>query len=289
MKLRTQAELELRQGQRLEAVGRLASGVAHEINTPLQFISDSVRFAQEATNAVLPLLARYDAALRAPGSGISPETLKALDDAAKDAELDYMRVELPDALGVAREGLVRVAAIVASMKEFAHPAQQAQALVDINRAVTTTLAVAAHEYKYVADVVTDLGDIEEVHGRAGEIHQVLLNLVVNAAHAVEDVVKAGGPRGTISIRTRSEGDDVVIAVRDTGAGIPLAVQEKIYDPFFTTKEVGRGSGQGLAITRSIVVGKHGGKLTFESEESVGTTFVVRLPLRPPSSSRGQAA
>jgi two-component system, NtrC family, sensor kinase len=185
---------------------------------------------------------------------------------------------VPKALDRSIEGLGRVATIVRSMKEFAHPDQKNKTPVNLNQAISSTLIMASNEYKYVADVETDLGDIPLVSCHGGEVNQAVLNIIVNAAHAVDDVVKGSSARGRIKIRTRREGDCVVISISDTGGGIPLHVRDRIFDPFFTTKEVGKGTGQGLAIARQVVREKHGGDLTFESVLGAGTTFHIRLPI-----------
>jgi signal transduction histidine kinase len=186
------------------------------------------------------------------------------------------------------DGLSRVAELVRSMKEFAHPDQKEMVPVDLNRTVQSTLTVARNEYKYVAEVETEFGEIPQVACHAGEIGQVVLNLLVNAAHAIEDAVKGTGTKGRITVRTRQDGDGVVISISDTGAGIPEAVRNRVFDPFFTTKEVGRGTGQGLAIARNIVTQKHGGALSFETETGKGTTFLIRLPFRPSTAPAGVA-
>jgi signal transduction histidine kinase len=203
------------------------------------------------------------------------ERIQGLDE---EYELDYLMQQIPRAVSRAKQGLERVATIVAAMKEFAYADHTAQCEADLNRAIQSTLVVAHNEYKYVADVTTKLGDLPPVLCHVGELNQVILNIVVNAAHAIEEMVRGTERRGTITIETARDADDVVIAITDDGCGIPAAIVEKIYDPFFTTKEIGKGSGQGLAIARSVIVDKHRGKLTVESEEGRGTTFHIRLPL-----------
>jgi signal transduction histidine kinase len=164
------------------------------------------------------------------------------------------------------------------MKAFAHPDQREKAPVDLNQAILSTLTIARNEYKYVADVETELGDLPPVRCHAGDVNQAILNIVVNAAHAVADVVQGSGRKGRIVVCTVRDGDEVVVTIRDTGAGIPAAIRHRVFEPFFTTKEIGKGTGQGLAIARSVVVEKHGGELTFETEEGKGTTFFLRLPI-----------
>ncbi|MBL8951812.1 MAG: HAMP domain-containing histidine kinase [Myxococcaceae bacterium] len=271
MKARLFAEAELRQAQKLESVGRLAAGVAHEINTPAQFVHDSVEFLGRGVGALTTLLETYQAS--------TPKT-PALVEAEAAADAEFLLENLPDAIERSRQGIDRINVIVRSMKDFAHPDRTEMHAVDLNRAVASTLVVAASEYRLVADLETDFGALPPVVCHGGEVNQVVLNLVVNAAHAIADVAKAGGqPRGKISVRTRHEDGQAVVWVGDTGGGVPEAIRDRIFDPFFTTKEVGRGTGQGLAIA-SAVVARHGGALTFESELGRGTTFCVRLPVEP---------
>jgi two-component system, NtrC family, sensor kinase len=172
-----------------------------------------------------------------------------------------------------------VARIVRAMKEFAHVDRSSEkTAADLNRALESTLVVARNELKYVAEVETEFGEIPPVVCNLGDLNQVFLNLLVNAAHAIRDVVEDTGNKGTIRVRTWQEGDQVVVGISDTGAGIPEEIREKIFEPFFTTKEVGKGTGQGLTLARSVVVERHGGSLTFESEVGKGSTFFVRLPM-----------
>jgi signal transduction histidine kinase len=178
-----------------------------------------------------------------------------------------------------------VAIIVRSMKEFAHPDSNEMTDTDLNRAIESTLVIASNEYKYVAEMVTNLGEIPSVLCHAGEVNQAVLNIIVNAAHAIADAVKDTGKLGKITVSTRQEGDSVLISITDTGGGIPEHIRARIFDPFFTTKEVGKGTGQGLAIARSVLVDKHGGDLTMETEVGVGTTFRLRLPVAGKSASR----
>jgi signal transduction histidine kinase len=277
-------ESDLAQAQKLESVGRLAAGVAHEINTPVQFVSDSVQFVRDAMDDLTEIVTRYRHLRVAAenGEGLAAAA-KAAEEAEDDADLDYILENAPVALDRAREGLGRVAAIVRSMKEFAHPDRKEMAQVDINHAIASTLVIASNEYKYVADVVTEYGELPAVCCYAGEINQVVLNLIVNAAHAIADVVKGTPEKGTIRVSTRVVDGLAEIAIADTGKGIPPEVRSRIFDPFFTTKEVGKGTGQGLAIARTVIVEKHGGTLHFETEVGKGTTFIIRLPIQ------GQAA
>ncbi|MEZ4241390.1 MAG: ATP-binding protein [Myxococcota bacterium] len=261
-------ELELRQAQKLESVGRLAAGVAHEINTPVQFVNDSVHFVRDA----MADLGRLIDTLRARAGDDDD-----LRDLEEEIDLEYLLDNVPKALDRSIDGLSRVATIVRSMKEFAHPDHRDIAQVDLNHGIDSTLTIARNEYKYVAEVQTDYGPLPPVVCNGGEINQVVLNLVVNAAHAIGDRVKGTDARGTIAIATRQDGDDAVITIADTGGGIPQAIRDRIFDPFFTTKEVGKGTGQGLAIARSVIE-RHGGQLSFVVQPDVGTTFTLRLPI-----------
>jgi two-component system NtrC family sensor kinase len=272
-------EVELRHAQKLESVGHLAAGVAHEINTPIQFVSDSVYFVRDALKDVFNLIGEYQTMCEAAAGGANVEE-KAVQIARVEQDLDlrYLLEQVPKAVERALDGMDRVAVIVRSMKEFAHPDQAEKTPVDLNRAITSTLTMARNEYKYVAVLETEFGDIPSVTCHVGQINQVILNIVVNAAHAITDVVAGTEQRGRIRVRTWREEDEAVITIEDTGAGIPDEIRDRIFDPFFTTKEVGRGTGQGLAIARSVIVDKHGGTIDFESEVGCGTTFLIRLPV-----------
>jgi PAS domain S-box-containing protein len=277
---RKKLEMALRQAQKLESVGRLAAGIAHEINTPVQFVGDSIHFVRDAMVDLLPLIEKYRALRLSVLDGVpSVEAAQALARAEGDADLDYVLKNVPESIDRAIDGLNRVADIVRAMKEFAHPDQKEMSQSDLNRGIQSTLTVARNEYKYVADVETEFGEIPSVMCSVGEINQAILNVVVNAAHAIEDAVKGTDKKGRITVRTQLSGDDVVISVADNGGGIPEAIRERIFDPFFTTKDVGKGTGQGLPIARSVVVDKHGGEFTFETEVGKGTTFFIRLPIQ----------
>ncbi len=269
-------ELELHQAQKLEAVGRLAAGIAHEINTPIQFIGDNTHFLSDAFGAMASMLAL----LREVVARAAPGEAEAVAEAAARLELDYFVENVPATVRQTIEGVDRVASIVRAMKEFAHPDQKEMVATDLNRALQATLDVARNEYKYVAELAVELNELPPVTCHPGDLNQVFLNLLVNAAHAIGDRQKASGGRGRIGVTTLQDGGEVVVAISDTGGGIPEAIRDKIFEPFFTTKEVGRGTGQGLAIARSILE-QHHGSLTFETVEGVGTIFFVRLPARQP--------
>jgi two-component system, NtrC family, sensor kinase len=247
-------------------------------------VQDSVQFAREAITDLFSVIdhhCKLNAAVLAgaPSRELADRALAA----GEAADLDYLRDHVPQALDRAIDGLGRVTAIVHSLKAFAHPDQKQRTSIDINSAIENTLEIARHEYKYVADVELDFHEIPHVEGYASEINQVLLNLIINAAHAIADA-KERDERGMIRVRTSQVANEIEIAIGDTGCGIADHLGERIFEPFFTTKPVGRGTGQGLSIARSVIVDKHGGTLTFDSTLGIGTTFTIRLPL--PSSDAG---
>lgn len=278
---RRKRELEQQLGLKLESIGRLAAGIAHEINTPTQYITDNTRFLADGFRTL-------SAAIVAP----SGEGEKARPDgerppsATPNDELAYLLTEIPQALQQNLEGLARISRIVGSLKEFSHPNAPTPTPSDLNRAIETATVVSRHEWKYVAELVTDLqADLPLVPCVLDEINQVLLNLIVNAAHTIGDALKARGEtRGTITIRTRQDGDHAVIEVSDNGLGIPAAVRSRVFEPFFTTKGIGKGTGQGLAIVYASIVQHHRGTVDFVTEEGKGTTFRLRLPFASPRSS-----
>jgi PAS domain S-box-containing protein len=278
MEERERMVIELQLAQKLESVGRLAAGIAHEINTPIQYVGDSVHFLRSAFDDLAKLIdGSAEAAAQLPESaGREAYQLEVLDLASK-YDFEYLRSEVPKAFTRTFDGVERVTNIVKAMKEFAHPDANEQNAVDLVHALQTTLLVASNEYKYVARVRTEFDELPQVVCNVGELNQVFLNLIVNAAHAIKDAGR-DSETGEIAIRATVEGADAVITVGDNGCGVPAENLSKLYDPFFTTKEVGRGTGQGLAISHSIVVDKHGGEIAVASEVGVGTRFTVRLPI-----------
>ena len=269
---RDRVEGELRLAHKLEAVGQLAAGVAHEINTPIQYVGDSLQFLRESTMALVNMATAMQAA--AEGSPLADRVRKIADD----ADLDYLATELPASLDAIQGGVSRIATIVRAMKELSHPGPREAIETDINHALTNALEVTANQYKYTADVALDFGNIPRVRCFPSDLNQVWLNLIVNAAQAMEE---QKGKRGKLTVRTVVDDDHVVISIADTGPGIPEAIRTRIYEAFFTTKPIGRGTGQGLAISRAIVVDRHRGSIWFDSECGVGTTFYVRLPIAGP--------
>jgi PAS domain S-box-containing protein len=277
-------ESQLSKAQKLEAIGQLAAGIAHEINTPTQYVSDNTRFLQEAFHDLATLMKQYEAVCQAARTScLTDDHLRAVEALVTDIDAPYLRDEIPLAIQQSLEGLERVATIVRAMKDFSHPGGEEKVSADLNKAIESTITVARNEWKYVADMVVDFDpNLPDVPCFIGDINQVILNIMVNAAHAIGDLVAAGNlAKGTITVQTRRVDDAVEIRIKDTGGGIPEAIRSKIFDPFFTTKEVGRGTGQGLAIAHSVVVEKHGGTLTFETEIGRGSIFIIRLPTALP--------
>jgi PAS domain S-box-containing protein len=274
-------ERQLAQARKLASLGQLAAGIAHEINTPTQFVGDNIRFLQDAFVDLKAALEKYAALLEAGrGAQITPALLCEVEQALDALELDYLTEEIPKAIQQSLEGQERLAKIALAMQEFSHPGNGERRAIDLNKALDSTLTVAHGEWRCVADVVMDCDpNLPLVPCLADDINQALLNVVVNAAHAIADVVGDGSRgKGVITIGTRRDGDWAEIRVRDTGTGIPENAQARVFEPFFTTKAVGRGTGQGLAIAHDAIVKKHGGTIAFETAMGRGTTFIIRLPL-----------
>ncbi len=283
---------QLFQAQKLESVGQLAAGIAHEINTPTQYIGDNVRFLKDAFRDLTSLVANYERLLAAAkGNTLSSETVQEIAGAVARADAGYLLEEIPKAIEQTLEGIDRVSKLVGAMKEFSHPDTKEKTLVDLNHSIQCTITVARNEWKYVADMETDFDpSLPPISCQPGEFNQVILNLIVNAAHAIADVVGKGGPaKGKIKVQTRDCPGWAEIRIQDTGTGIPEKARARIFDPFFTTKEIGKGTGQGLAIAHSVVVDKHDGSIHFETEDGKGTTFIIRLPKAAKAVAAGAAS
>ncbi len=275
--------------QKLESIGQLAAGVAHEINTPIQYIGDNLKFLQGAFQSMEQVLEAYRSAAeerakeeRAEEKPAS-ERFAAVGELANSLELAYLLEETPQAIEQAIEGAGRVAEIVRAMKEFSHPGGLETAPVDLNHLLENAALISRNRWKYVADLKTDLDyRLPQVRCRAGELNQVFLNLIVNAADAIASANRSHPERkGELLISSRFDEEFAEVRVTDNGTGIPQEAQPRVFDPFFTTKGVGSGTGQGLSIAYAIVVRRHGGAIDFETEVGVGTTFVVKLPINGP--------
>ncbi|WP_457674111.1 ATP-binding protein [Thiolapillus sp.] len=284
---RKSLEAQLAQSQKLEAVGQLAAGIAHEINTPTQYVSDNTHFIREAFEDIIHLLGVYrEYVLDGESSGVSRADLVGLED---EIDLEYLKKEVPAAIEQAQEGLQSISRIIGAMKQFSHPGTDEMGTVDINKLLQNTVTISRNEWKYVARVDMDLSpEICHVTGYSNQLGQVFLNLIVNAAHAIAGI---GGEKreeeGRISISSRMADDSLEIRIADNGPGIPRDMMEKVFNPFFTTKEVGKGTGQGLAIAHDIIVNKHKGSLTLQTMDEPGAEFVIRLPLEQGLCRQGQ--
>jgi signal transduction histidine kinase len=272
---------QINQSQKLESIGQLAAGIAHEINTPVQYVTDNIVFLKDACVVLLQVIGLQESLLNRLVK--SEDVCKAMDDLKKEQDkrdLDYLVDQVPVAIDDCLEGLARVTSIVRAMKEFSHPDGEGMVPVNLNQAIETTVNVSRNVWKYHTKMDLQLQrDLPMVTCNGGQINQVILNMIVNAAHAIEDAVKDSGQMGTMTITTRTVEDDrVEIKICDTGCGIPESVRDKVFDPFFTTKEVGKGTGQGLSMSHNVIVGLHKGQIDFTSEVGSGTTFRITLPI-----------
>lgn len=275
---RLQLEQELSQAQKLESLGTLSSGIAHEINTPIQYVNDNTCFLKEAFDDVLELLGQYEKLISSLSNLDNFEDqVKTIRESEATADLEFLKQEIPGSLTQSLDGLKSISTIVTAIKEFAHPGTEEKTTVDINKAIETTITVTRNQWKYTAELDTDFdANLPNVPCFPGDLNQVILNLIVNAAHAIE--ARGTSEQGKITIQTARVDDMVEIRVGDTGCGIAEEHRSKIFDPFFTTKEVGKGTGQGLSIAYSIIASKHGGSLSFTSTLGEGTTFTIALPV-----------
>ncbi len=271
-------ESQLATAQKLESIGQLAAGIAHEINTPVQYVGDNLSFLQDAFLGRQEIMRAYQEAFKQMDSA----TQAAIRQVEEEADASYVMEEIPKAIQQAVEGIGRVTHIVRAMKDFSHPGTTHKVATDLNRALDSTLTVAHNEWKYVADLITDFDPgLPLVFCLPAELNQVFLNMIVNAAHAMGDV-RTDGAKGTLTVRTRRDtcpaGDWVEISIGDTGGGMTEEVKSRIFDPFFTTKPVGRGTGQGLAISHAVIIERHRGSITVDTAPGCGTTFTIRLPV-----------
>ncbi|WP_320174759.1 ATP-binding protein [Maridesulfovibrio sp.] len=277
---RKHLERKLNIAQKLESIGLLASGIAHEINTPIQYVGDSIRFIKDACTDTNELIDLYEKLLKSESAENRENIIEEIEEHKDDMDLDFISSESIKACDRALEGVERVATIVLAMKNFSHSGEEKIKAVDINKAIQNTIIVSRNEWKYVADLETDLDpDLPQVQCLPGAINQVLLNVIVNAAHAIAENTQED-QKGTISVSTELDPPYASISIKDTGCGISKENIHKIFDPFFTTKEVGKGTGQGLAIVHDIIIEKHGGTIDIESELGEGTTFIIKLPIEP---------
>jgi PAS domain S-box-containing protein len=274
-------ESQLQQSHKMEAIGQLAAGIAHEINTPVQFVGDNTRFFQESFGDLIRIIKKQQELLEAAKTNsLTAEAVEKTEQLIEEIDLEYLEQEIPVAIQHSLKGVERIAKIVQAMKIFAHPGMVAKELVDLNKEIEKTITITRNEWKYVAELKTDFDEsLPLVPCFRAEFNQVILNMIVNAAHAIAEKNRDDESRtGTIHIRTIQAEDQAKICIGDTGAGIPEEIRHKIFDLFFTTKEPGKGTGQGLAISHSVIVEKHNGSLTLETRPGEGTTFIIGLPL-----------
>ncbi len=272
----TKRDEELQLARKLEGVGQLAAGVAHEINTPLQYVGDNLTFLARAFDKLNEHLTDVDVAISPSGASSMADARLTIDASKSRLKLPFLAKNVPKSLHDSSAGVAHVSSIVRAMKSFAHVDGDEKTIGDLNQGLQDTLVVAQNEYKSVAEVETHLGSVPSILCFPGRLNQVFLNLIVNAAHAIADAKRAEG--GKICVTSSAENGVLVISIADNGLGIPEHIRHKVFDPFFTTKPVGKGTGQGLAISRNIIVDAHGGTLSFDTELGVGTTFTIRLPL-----------
>jgi PAS domain S-box-containing protein len=280
---RNEMEVQLRHAQKMESIGCLSAGIAHEINTPAQYVGDNIHFFRDSFMGIQTVLAAFQKFFEAAKENrLTASSIAEVEACLTEADIEYLCKEIPTAIEQSQEGVGRISKIVSALKEFSHPGHREKLFADLNRAIETTALVARNEWKYVAELKLDLDPkLPAVPCFVSEFNQAILNLVINAAQTIGDVVGPNsGNKGQISIRTRRDNDQIEVRVSDTGTGIPEAIRPHIFEPFFTTKEVGKGTGQGLTVVYNSIVKLHQGTVTFESEVGKGTTFILRLPANP---------
>ena len=278
---RVKFEAQRHQSQKMEAIGQLAAGIAHEINTPTQFVGDNTRFLQDAFGDLIEACNLYKESIEVAKSGtLNEELIQDVEKRFGELDIAYLEEEVPQAIQQTLKGVERIANIVQAMKIFAHPGGIEKEPIDINKEIEKTITITRNEWKYVAELITEFdATLPSVPCHRAEFSQVILNLIINAAHAIADANgDDSSARGTIKISSGRAENWAEIRISDSGPGIPEEIRHRIFDLFFTTKEPGRGTGQGLAIAHSVIVDKHSGTIDIETGENRGTTFVIRLPI-----------
>jgi len=282
---RRRAQRELDRTQMLQNLGKLTAGIAHEINTPIQFVGDNLHFLSNSFHSINELLEIYrrfkeTVTAASDGDGSIRAEIEKVDAFNEQEDMDFIISEIPKAIQQTIGGINRVSTMIEAMRDFSHIDERRMAPADLNRALNTAIVIMRNEIKYVADVKMDLdADLPSVMCCADEINQVFLILLTNAAQSIAEFIgDLSGHRGLITITTKLTGDNVTISISDTGGGIPLEVRDRIFEPFFTTKAAGLGTGQGLSIAKSIITDKHAGSLKFETEIGKGTIFTISLPV-----------
>lgn len=272
-------QLKLMQSDKMASVGILAAGVAHEINNPMSFIISNVETLEEYTQKLQQLIEQYDSILAE--QDMTDSVTSKIQTAQKSIDLAFIHQDLPTLLQDTKEGTARIKEIVKGLKDFSHTdTENNYDFCNLNDCINTTLKVAHNELKYHCKIITSLADIPDVYCARGQIQQVLLNLIINASHAIKK-------QGIIEIKTSSDINQVYIQVKDNGSGIPKDQLEKLFDPFYTTKPIGEGTGLGLAISYGIIE-EHQGKITVKSQVGKGTIFTICLPIKAKSTSKNKA-
>ena len=272
-------ESRILQTSKFEAIGNLAAGIAHEINTPAQIVNDSMDILSESFDDLCRIISLAEEDCQVNSEEKQLRDISPMSALLDEVDSKYLKTEIPRTLARAKDGIGRISTIVQAMSRFSDVGRNDKIKANICRAIERTLVISRNEWKDIAEIVTEFDPgMLDVTCFPGEINQVLLSIILNATHAVGDVVRGTDDKGLIKIKTTMDSDYTQISIQDTGTGIPANVRDKVFNLFFTTKEVGKGSGQGLAISYDIIVNRHGGTIDFESEEGVGTTFYIRLPI-----------
>lgn len=273
---KNELEIQLAHSQRMESIGVLAAGIAHEINTPVQYVNDYVTFVGKAVGDLFGILDAYKKLISAD----LPKEVGKVLKMEEDLDLDFLKEEMPEAVVNAQEGLDRITTIVRAMRDFSHAGMdEAKTMANINKAIESTITITKNEWKYIAEIETDFDPAAVLECYSQDLKQVILNLVINAGDSIKEKIgEQPKEKGLIKITTKKDAKKVVISIKDTGCGIPEEYKNKIFDQFFTTKDVGKGTGQGLAIAYSVVVQKHGGRIYFNTANNEGTEFIIELPV-----------
>ncbi|MCX6153832.1 MAG: response regulator [Candidatus Kapabacteria bacterium] len=267
--------------QKMESVGQLAAGIAHEINTPMQFLGDNTEFLKDATESILKYYDQINERMNdLEQNGDYNDFIKLIKTSQIDLDIDFLTEEIKNAINSNLHGIERVTKIVAAMKNFAHPSSKNKVLSNINQGIDVTATISKNEWKYVSKLELNLDpNLPLIYCVIEEINQVILNMIINSAHSIADKIQSNDENlGLITIETNSIDQFINIIISDSGKGIPEANLNRIFDPFFTTKEVGKGTGQGLAIAHDIIVNKHKGEISVESQLGIGTKFIIKLPI-----------
>lgn len=274
-------EKQLNQAQKLESIGQLAAGIAHEINTPTQYVIDNTSFLESSFTGIAPVIRQCQALIACNDGELKTSELEQLQALIEQADVDFLLEEIPMALSQSLEGLHRISTIVKAMKSFSHPSKGEMQLTSLAEAIDTTITVARNEWRYIAELTTHFDEnIPKINCVRDELNQVFLNIIVNAAHAIEEKAKTRDSyKGEIKISTYQNDKFVIIEICDNGAGMTEEVQARIFDPFYTTKDVGKGTGQGLSLAYSVIVERHQGKIDVNSILGEGSTFIISLPIR----------